>query len=53
MNTPDAPSPERLWAEHLAGEFETKDVEATLATLVEDAFASVLRQAGLAFQRST
>ncbi len=28
---------ERLWAEHLAGEFETKDVEATLATMVEDA----------------
>jgi len=29
---------ERLWAEHLAGEFENKDVEATLATMVEDAF---------------
>jgi catechol 2,3-dioxygenase-like lactoylglutathione lyase family enzyme len=28
---------ERLWAEHLAGEFEQKDVEATLATMVEDA----------------
>jgi len=28
---------ERLWAEHLAGEFENKDVEATLATMVEDA----------------
>ena len=28
---------ERLWAEHLKGEFETKDVEATLATMVEDA----------------
>ena len=28
---------EQLWAEHLAGEFVTKDVEATLATMVEDA----------------
>jgi carboxymethylenebutenolidase len=37
---PTALSPdqlERLWAEHLKGEFETKDVEATLATMVEDA----------------
>ena len=25
---------EQLWAEHLKGEFETKDVEATLATMV-------------------
>ena len=29
-----------LWAEHLAGEFETKDVEATFATMVEDAFVN-------------
>jgi carboxymethylenebutenolidase len=28
---------EKLWAEHLAGEFVTKDVEETLATMVEDA----------------
>jgi carboxymethylenebutenolidase len=28
---------EKLWAEHLRGEFETKDTEATLATMVEDA----------------
>jgi carboxymethylenebutenolidase len=28
---------EELWAEHLSGEFERKDVEATLATMVEDA----------------
>jgi len=28
---------EQVWAEHLKGEFETKDVEATLATMVEDA----------------
>jgi carboxymethylenebutenolidase len=27
----------RLWAGHLRGEFETKDVEATLVTMVEDA----------------
>jgi len=31
---------ERLWAEHLAGEFTTKDVEATLATMVDDAFVN-------------
>jgi carboxymethylenebutenolidase len=30
----------RLWAEHLRGEFETKDVEATLATMVEDAYVN-------------
>jgi len=28
---------EALWATHLKGEFETKDVEATLATMVDDA----------------
>lgn len=28
---------EALWAEHLAGEFTTKDVEATLETMVDDA----------------
>ena len=28
---------EALWAKHLEGEFTTKDVEATLATMVEDA----------------
>jgi carboxymethylenebutenolidase len=28
---------EKLWAEHLAGEFTTKDVEATLATMTDDA----------------
>ena|SRR5512132_1116053 len=28
---------EALWAEHLKGEFETKDVEATLDTMVDDA----------------
>jgi carboxymethylenebutenolidase len=27
----------QLWADHLRGEFVTKDVEATLATMVEDA----------------
>ena len=31
---------ERLWSEHLQGEFETKDVEATLATMVEDAYVN-------------
>jgi carboxymethylenebutenolidase len=33
--TPD--EMERLWAEHIRHEFVTKDVEATLATMVEDA----------------
>jgi carboxymethylenebutenolidase len=31
---------ERLWAEHLKAEFESKDVEATLATMVEDAYVN-------------
>ena len=30
----------QLWAEHLKGEFETKDVEATLATMVDDAYVN-------------
>ena len=29
---------EQLWADHIAGEFVAKDVEATLATMVDDAF---------------
>jgi carboxymethylenebutenolidase len=28
---------EKIWADHLDGEFVSKDVEATLATMVEDA----------------
>ena len=31
---------EQLWEEHLKGEFEIKDVEATLATMVEDAYVN-------------
>jgi len=31
---------EQLWADHLKGEFESKDVEATLATMVEDAYVN-------------
>jgi carboxymethylenebutenolidase len=31
---------EELWAEHLKGEFETKDVEATLASMVDDAYVN-------------
>jgi carboxymethylenebutenolidase len=31
---------EQRWAEHLKGEFEIKDVEATLATMVEDAYVN-------------
>jgi carboxymethylenebutenolidase len=31
---------EQLWAEHLKGEFESKDVEATLATMVADAYVN-------------
>jgi carboxymethylenebutenolidase len=37
---PSAQELEQLWAEHLRGEFETKDVEATLATMVEDAYVN-------------
>jgi carboxymethylenebutenolidase len=32
-----APDLVKLWADHLDGEFVSKDVEATLATMVEDA----------------
>jgi carboxymethylenebutenolidase len=31
---------EQLWADHLKGEFESKDVEATLATMVDDAYVN-------------
>ncbi|MEP7270280.1 MAG: ester cyclase [Acidobacteriota bacterium] len=31
---------QELWREHLDGEFVTKDVEATLATMVDDAFVN-------------
>ena len=31
---------EALWAEHLAGEFTTKDTEATLSTMVDDAYVN-------------
>ena len=31
---------EQLWADHLKGEFETRDVEATLATMVDDAYVN-------------
>ena len=31
---------EQLWADHIAGEFVTKDVEATLATMVDDAYVN-------------
>ena len=31
---------EQLWAEHLKGEFETKDVESTLARMVDDAYVN-------------
>src|SRR5262245_35500527 len=31
---------EQLWAEHINGEFASKDVEATLATMVEDAYVN-------------
>ena len=31
---------ERVWAEHLDGEFGIKDVEATLATMVDDAYVN-------------
>lgn len=31
---------EQIWADHLAGEFTVKDVDATLATMVDDAFVN-------------
>jgi len=31
---------ERLWEEHVRHEFETRDTEATLATMVEDAYVN-------------
>jgi len=31
---------EALWAEHLEAEFETRDVEAALATMVDDAYVN-------------
>jgi carboxymethylenebutenolidase len=31
---------EQLWADHLKGKFETRDVEATLATMVDDAYVN-------------
>src|SRR5262249_53569299 len=31
---------EAIWAEHIKGEFVTKDVEATLATMVPDAYVN-------------
>lgn len=31
---------ERSWSEHLEGEFGTKDVEATLVTMVDDAYVN-------------
>jgi carboxymethylenebutenolidase len=37
MNPQTKADLERLWAEHLAGEFTTKDVEATLSTMIESA----------------
>ena len=34
------PNLEKLWSEHLDGEFVSKDVEATLATMVDDAYVN-------------
>lgn len=31
---------EKLWADHISGEFVTKDVEVTLATMVDDAYVN-------------
>ena len=31
---------EQIWVDHLAGEFVTKDVDATLATMVDDAYVN-------------
>ena len=43
MSEQEVLSPQQLeqrWAEHLKGEFESKDVEATLATMVDDAYVN-------------
>ena len=43
MTEHEALSPQQMeqrWADHLKGEFESKDVEATLATMVDDAFVN-------------
>ncbi len=43
MTSPLSPAAlEALWAKHLEGEFTTKDVEATLETMVEDAYVNHL-----------
>jgi hypothetical protein len=34
---------EELWSEHLDGEFASKDVDATLATMVDDAASITCR----------
>lgn len=34
------PNIESVWTEHLAGEFASKDVEATLATMVDEAYVN-------------
>ena len=43
MTEQEVLSPQQLeqrWAEHLKGEFDSKDVEATLATMVDDAYVN-------------
>jgi carboxymethylenebutenolidase len=40
QQTPTSQQLEQLWTDHLAGEFVTKDVEATLATMVDDAYVN-------------
>jgi len=40
VTTLSAAELEALWVEHIAGEFQTKDTEATLATMVEDAYVN-------------
>ena len=35
-----SPNIESVWSEHLAGEFASKDVEVTLATMVDDAYVN-------------
>ncbi len=35
-----SPNIESVWTEHLAGEFASKDVEATLSTMVDDAYVN-------------
>ena len=41
----------KLWEEHTADEFVTRDVEATLSTMVDDAYVNHIPVMGCATQK--